>query len=261
MEETNDDMDKPGGVLDAAQPDAELLGQHTSQSEKRKGQETCHTAGGVHTGGHTKQDRPSAGAGMGESHGGEDEAKLDPVRHRHRPPSVGIELFDREEKRSKVEREEKKRETGTKPLNTNMRNAWRCGDHGIQASRPQWNEIKRAKGMARRIKQNQHWAGVCVGMAMAQVYIEPITLEPGAAVEGPANHCEPFKFFAPGWVGGRRGEGGRHSQDDKEKAKQSKEERKKERIRPLSKDHKNKRQKLKQLELGQLMWGAPDKDG
>ena len=67
--------------------------------------------------------------------------------------------------------------------------------------------------MARRIKQNQHWAGVCAGMAMAQVYIEPITLKPGAAVEGPANHREPFKFIAPppgggGGVGGGGGGGG-----------------------------------------------------
>ena len=86
--------------------------------------------------------------------------------------------------------------------------------------------------MARRIKQNQHWAGVCAGMAMAQVHIEPITLEPGAAVEGPANHREPYKFIGPppgggGGLGGGRGEVGRHSQDDEEKAKQSKEERKK----------------------------------
>ena len=29
--------------------------------------------------------------------------------------------------------------------------------------------------MARRIKENQHWAGVCAGMAMALVYIELIT--------------------------------------------------------------------------------------
>ena len=29
----------------------------------------------------------------------------------------------------------------------------------------------------------------------------------------------------------------------------------------LSEEHKNKRRKLKQLELGQMMRGAPDKDG
>ena len=31
--------------------------------------------------------------------------------------------------------------------------------------------------MERRIKENQHWAGICAGMAMALVYnvIEPIT--------------------------------------------------------------------------------------
>jgi len=120
--------------------------------------------------------------------------------------------------------------------------------------------------MARRIKQNQHWAEVCAGMAMAQVYIEPITPETGAAVEGPADRREPFKLFGPppgggDGLGGGRGEGGRRSQEEEEKAKQGKEERKKERNRPLSEEHKNKRRKLKQLELGQLMWGAPDKDG
>ena len=115
--------------------------------------------------------------------------------------------------------------------------------------------------MARRIEENQHWAGVCAGMAMAQVCIEPITATAGgAAVKGPANHREPFRGAGPP-PGGGRGEGGRHSQDDEEKAKQSKEERKKERNRPLSEEHKNKRRKLKQLVLGQLMWGAPDKDG
>ena len=127
---------------------------------------------------------------------------------RHMPPSVGIETYDRVEKRSKIERDEKKRETGPKPLNINARNAWRCGDQGIRASGPRRNEIKRATGMARRIKENQHWAGVCAGMAMAQVYIEPITAG-GAAVEGPANHREPFKFIGPrgaGWgAGGGRG--------------------------------------------------------
>jgi hypothetical protein len=108
---------------------------------------------------------------MGGGHGGEEEATLDPMRHR--PPSVGIEINNRVGKRSKIERrEEKKRETETKPLNINARNAWRCGDQGIRASGPRRNEIKRAKGMARRIKQNQHWAGVCAGMAMAQVYID-----------------------------------------------------------------------------------------
>ena len=75
----------------------------------------------------------------------------------------------------------------------------------------------------------------------------------------------PLSSSAPpgggGGLGGGGGEGGRHSQDEEEKAKQSKEERKKERNRPLSEEHKNKRWKLKQLELGQLMWGAPDKDG
>ena len=68
--------------------------------------------------------------------------------------------------------------------------------------------------MARRIKQNQHWAEVCAGMAMAQVYIEPIIITPetGAAVEGPAERREPFKLFGPppgggtGWgAGGGRG--------------------------------------------------------
>ena len=29
--------------------------------------------------------------------------------------------------------------------------------------------------MARRIKENPHWAGTCAGMTMALVYIEPIT--------------------------------------------------------------------------------------
>ena len=29
--------------------------------------------------------------------------------------------------------------------------------------------------MARRIKENRHWAGICAGMTMALVYIEPIT--------------------------------------------------------------------------------------
>ena len=56
--------------------------------------------------------------------------------------------------------------------------------------------------MARRIKQNQHWAEVCAGMAMAQVYIEPITPETGAAVEGPADRREPFKLFGPPPGGG-----------------------------------------------------------
>jgi hypothetical protein len=193
------------------------------------------------------------------------------MRRKQTPPLVVIESFNREgrrgEKRSKIgEREEKKRETEAKPLNINASNAWRCGDRGIRASGPRRNEIRRAKGMARRIKQNQHWAGVCAGMAMAQVYIEPITLETGAAVEGPADRREPFKLFGPppgggDGLGGGRGEVGRRSQDDEDKAKQSKEERKKERNRPLSEEHKNKRRKLKQLELGQLMWGAPDKDG
>ena len=151
------------------------------------------------------------------------------MRHRHMPPLVGIKSFNREggrvEKRSKIgEREEKKRETEAKPLNINASNAWRCGDRGIRASGPRRNEIKRAKGMARRIKQNQHWAGVCAGMAMAQVYIEPITLETGAAVEGPADRREPFKFFGPppgggaglGGGGGRWGAagGGSHSSVD-----------------------------------------------
>ena len=98
----------------------------------------------------------------------------------------------------------------------------RLGERGeIQERGPEWRfsplpkiwpEIKQAKGMARRIKQNQHWAGVCAGMAMAQVYIEPITLKSGAAVEGPADRREPFKFFGPppgggtGWgAGGGRG--------------------------------------------------------
>ena len=62
---------------------------------------------------------------------------------------------------------------------------------------------------------------------MAQVYIEPITLDPGAAVEGPANRREPFKFFGPlpgggDGLGGGRGEVGRRSQDEEEKAKQGK---------------------------------------
>ena len=65
-------------------------------------------------------------------------------------------------------------------------------------------------------------------MAMAQVYIEPITLETGAAIEGPANHREPFKFFGPlpgggAGAGAGGGAGGRRSQDDEDKAKQSKE--------------------------------------
>ena len=78
-------------------------------------------------------------------------------------------------KKARNEVEEKKRETSPKPLNANVHSAWRCGDPGIRASGPRRNEIKRAKGMARRIKENQHWAGVCAGMAMALVYIEPIT--------------------------------------------------------------------------------------
>ena len=44
-------------------------------------------------------------------------------------------------------------------------------------------------------------------MAMAQVYIEPITLETGAAVEGPADRREPFKFFGPLPGGGGTGWG------------------------------------------------------
>ena len=32
--------------------------------------------------------------------------------------------------------------------------------------------------MARRIKENRHWAGICVGMTMALVYIEPIKENP-----------------------------------------------------------------------------------
>ena len=142
-------------------------------------------------------------------------------------------------KKSKIEREEKKRETGPKPLNINARNAWRCGDQGIRASGPRRNEIKRAKGMARRIKQNQHWAGVCAGMAMAQVYIEPITLETGAAVEGPADRREPFKLFGPppgGGGGGGGGEGGGGpSQPRRRRQSQAKQRRKKKRKKQTAK--------------------------
>ena len=56
-------------------------------------------------------------------------------------------------KRTRNGVEEKKRETSPKPLNINAQNAWRCGDPGIRASRPRRDEIRKAKGMVRRIKE------------------------------------------------------------------------------------------------------------
>ena len=87
--------------------------------------------------------------------------------------------------------------------------------------------------MARRIKQNQHWAEVCAGMAMAQVYIEPIIIAPetGAAVEGPAERREPFKLFAPPPPGGGTGwgaGGGRGAAAAKTKKKKPSKAKKKE---------------------------------
>ena len=71
-------------------------------------------------------------------------------------------------------------------------------------------------------------------MAMAQVYIEPITLETGAAVEGPADRREPFKFFGPppgggtGWgAGGGRGAAAAKTKK-KKPSKAKKKEKKKE---------------------------------
>ena len=87
--------------------------------------------------------------------------------------------------------------------------------------------------MARRIKENEHWAGVCAGirMAMGQVYIEPITATPGtgAAARGPANHREPLKFIGPppdGLGGGRGAVAAKTTKKKPSKAK--KKERKKE---------------------------------
>ena len=98
---------------------------------------------------------------------------------------------------------------------------------------------------------------------MALVCIEPITdkmTASGAAASdrGPVKTRGPLKLAGPRCPGGGEGH---HSQDDHDKAQQRKEERKKERDRPLSEEHKNKRRKLNQLELGQMIWGAPDKDG
>ena len=242
MAEADDDMDEPWEALDATQPDATLRampGQHEARDEDRQEgqqrQEACCAAGGVHTRGLAKQDRPAAGTGLGGSYAGEADGGAHTRGVKHGPPS-GTKWYNRgrdnrqTEKRSKIEGEEKKGETGAKPLNIHARNAWRRGDQGIRASGPRRDEIKRAKGMARRIKQNQHWAEVCAGMAMAQVYIEPITLETGAAVEGPADRREPFKLFGPlpgggaGWGAG----GGRRAAAAKTKKKKPSKAKKKE---------------------------------
>ena len=167
-------------------------------------------------------------------------------------------------KRSRREGEDKKRETSPKPLNTNAQSAWRCGDPIIRASRPRRNEIRRAKGMVRRIKENQHWAGVCAGTAMALVYIEPITdtitannkeAAPQGITQGSPKHAGHDALT--GGPGGPVCVGGSQSQGNQDEDQQ----RKKERDIPLSEEHKNKRRKLKQLELGHMRWGSPDKDG
>ena len=163
-------------------------------------------------------------------------------------------------KRARNEVEEKKRETSPKPLNVNAQNIWGCGDPGLKASRPRRDEIRKARGMARRIKEKQHWVGMCAGMAMALVYIDPIEVKPPPRVYPGVTLSlgAPDSQLGPplGGQGGLEG-GGSQSQGTQEKDQQ----RKKERDRPLSEEHKNKRRKLKQLELGQMTWGARDKDG
>ena len=99
-------------------------------------------------------------------------------------------------KRARNGVEEKKRETSPKPLNLNAQNIWRCRDPGISASRPRRDEIRKAKGMARRMKERQYWAGTCAGMTMALVYIEPLELPtpPPRANPGPRGQpkvCDP----------------------------------------------------------------------
>ena len=81
-----------------------------------------------------------------------------------------------------------KRETGPKPLNVNAQNAWRCRDPGIRASRPWRDETRKEKGVARRIKERQHWAGICAGMTMALVYIEPHELAKSPLRVNPGDH-------------------------------------------------------------------------
>ena len=121
----NVDMDEPGKPLEAAQPDAVLQalpGQHEAPYEdrqaRRQRQKTCGAAGGIHAGGVAEQDRPAAGPGLGESHVGEALRGENGTQVRRRPPSVGTESYNRQSivrKRSKKEREEKKKETSPKP--------------------------------------------------------------------------------------------------------------------------------------------------
>ena len=143
--------------------------------------------------------------------------------------------------------EEKKRETSPKPLNVNAQNTWRCRDPSIRASKPRWDEIRKTKGMVRRVKERQHWAGICAGMAMPLIYIEPIADMTPRVHPGGKLSCRPLVGLG----------GGGSSQDQGNQDQQ----RRAERDRPLSEEHKNKRRKLKQLELGQIRWGGPDKDG
>ena len=73
-----------------------------------------------------KQDRPATGTGLGEGHAGEANGGARVREVRHRPPS-GTKCYNREsegvhvEKRSKIEGEEKKGETGAKPFNIHAR--------------------------------------------------------------------------------------------------------------------------------------------
>ena len=79
---------------------------------------------------------------------------------------------------------------------------------------------------------------------MALVYIEPLQNPRGSSSPGVNLSC---------------GEGGGGSQNHGNQDQDQ--QRREERDRPLSEEHNNKRRKLKELELGQMMWGAPDKDG
>ena len=128
-------------------------------------------------------------------------------------------------------------------MNVNEQTAWECGGPSIRASKPRRSEIRKARGMARRVKERQHWAGIFAGMSLAVVLIESTTNEipplGGPQTDGPLD--------GPGG-----GEGEDQDQDQQMRA---------ERNRPLSEEHKNKRRKLTQLELRQMILVAPDKNG
>ena len=192
-------------LLDSAQPDTAKTTQGTLRglSGETIKTEDLGPAGGLHAGGLAEQDRAcrspgvliqiktlglrhqrhaGAGSGLGEGNEGEEEG----MEHQHSTHMHGEGVSTYETQTYNCSRdvhvdikasrgEEKTRETGPKPIDINEQAAWKCGDPiaSTRASKPRRSEIRKARGIVRRVKGRQRWALICEGMAMALAPIEP----------------------------------------------------------------------------------------